>query len=318
MDHHCPWTNNCVGYRNLPHFIRFLFYCSITCAYLFAQLLQRGWAIWEVRASPSYDGPHTLPEMLLLTALLFVDLLVTFSLTVLYVRTLWSSAEGYTTIETWEQDRHDALVRRRRVRRQQFPYDIGFWDNLCSAHGGTGNILAWYWPFAQSPEVGETVRGSGGMKLKGGVEWEVNGYEDLNAVWPPLDPDKVVAAGESERTPSMASRAVLAETGDSWAEGVRRRQKEDLTRRNGYGGSGKGLDGLNVAYEMEEEGEAAPLLASRRDRTLEYPRIANRKRWTNNDGETLADYGVDEDAEDADEDVPLAELIRRRKAQKGQ
>lgn len=60
------------------------------------------------------------------------------------------------------------------------------------------------------------------------------------------------------------------------------------------------------------------MLASRRDRTLEYPRIANRKRWTNNDGETLADYGVDEDAEDADEDVPLAELIRRRKAQKGQ
>lgn len=314
MDHHCPWTNNCVGYRNLPHFIRFLFYCSVTCVYLFAQLLQRAWAIWEVRASPSYDGPHTLPEMLLLTALLFVDLLVAFSLTVLYVRTLWSSAEGYTTIETWEQDRHDALVRRRRVRRQQFPYDIGFWDNLCSAHGGTGNILAWYWPFSRSPEVGEMVKGSGGMKLKGGVEWEVNGYEDLSAVWPPLDPDKVVAEGE--RTPFKASGAVLAETGDSWAEGVRRRQKEDLTRRNGYGGSGKGLDGLNVAYEMEEEGEAAPLLlASRRDRALEYPRIANRKRWTNDDGETLADYGVDEDA---DEDVPLAELIRRRKAEKGQ
>lgn len=306
MDHHCPWTNNCVGYRNLPHFIRFLFYCSVACSYLFAQLLKRAWAIWEVRAEPSYHGPHTLPEMLLLAALLFVDLLVTFSLTVLYLRTLWSSAEGYTTIETWEQDRHDALVRRKRVRRQQFPYDIGFWDNLCSAHGGTGNILAWYWPLAQTRVVGETVAGSSaGLRLKGGVEWEVNGYEDLSAVWPPLDPDKA-AAGETDRSPFVASGAVLNEPGDTWAEGVRRRQREDLTRRHGYGGSGKGLDGLNVAYEMEEEGEAAPLLG----RGLEYPRIGNRKRWTNGDGETLADYGVDEDA---DEDVPLAELIRRRR-----
>lgn len=315
MDHHCPWTNNCVGYRNLPHFIRFLFYCSVTCAYLFAHLLKRAWAVWEVRAEPSYHGPHTLAEMLLLTALLFVDLLVTFSLVVLYIRTLWSSAEGYTTIETWEQDRHDVLVRRKRVKRQQFPYDIGFWDNLCSAHGETGNILAWYWPLARTCNVGETVYGSAGLKLKGGIEWEVNGFEDLSAVWPPLDPDKV-AAGEIDRSSSTVSGAVLNEPVDTWAEGVRRRQKEDLTRRHGYGGPGKGLDGLNVAYEMEEEeGEAAPLLASGRERALEYPRIGGKKRWTNNDGETLADYGVDEDA---DEDVPLAELMRRRKARLSQ
>ncbi|KAG7149640.1 Palmitoyltransferase PFA4 like protein [Verticillium longisporum] len=47
--------------------------------------------------------------------------------------------------------------------------------------------------------------------------------------------------------------------------------------------------------------------------------------WTNSDGERLYDYGVDEDAEntevdlrhtivgEADDDVPLAELLRRRK-----
>jgi len=38
--------------------------------------------------------------------------------------------------------------------------------------------------------------------------------------------------------------------------------------------------------------------------------------WVNSDGDRLRDYGVDEEeseAEAADEDVPLAELIRRRK-----
>jgi len=42
--------------------------------------------------------------------------------------------------------------------------------------------------------------------------------------------------------------------------------------------------------------------------------------WTNSEGDRLRDYGVDEEVEDeelipldADDDVPLSELIRRRK-----
>lgn len=33
MDHHCPWINNCVGWKNQCHFTSFLFYAVCGCAH---------------------------------------------------------------------------------------------------------------------------------------------------------------------------------------------------------------------------------------------------------------------------------------------
>lgn len=34
MDHHCPWINNCIGFRNHKYFMLLVFYSMINCAYI--------------------------------------------------------------------------------------------------------------------------------------------------------------------------------------------------------------------------------------------------------------------------------------------
>ena len=90
-----------------------------------------------------------------------------FGLVLLLGRSIWGLALNITTIESWEVERHHALLRRARVlggqldgpdgtkvriEHQEFPWDIGIFSNFRQAMG-TWNLLAWAWPFAFSPSV---------------------------------------------------------------------------------------------------------------------------------------------------------------------
>ena len=83
-----------------------------------------------------------------------------------------------TTIESWEIERHETLLRRARVfngyldgpdgvkvriARQEFPYDIGIWANVVQGMGG--GPFTWFWPFSATPP------------LEKGLAFEVNGFE---------------------------------------------------------------------------------------------------------------------------------------------
>jgi len=96
--------------------------------------------------------------------LVVVNSLLSFALILLLGRTIWSLSLNMTTIEGWEVERHHAVLRRARVmggyvngpdgskirlERQEFPWDVGIWRNMCYGMG-SWNPLVWFWPFARS------------------------------------------------------------------------------------------------------------------------------------------------------------------------
>ncbi|KAI9843586.1 MAG: Palmitoyltransferase [Thelocarpon superellum] len=374
MDHHCPWTTNCVSHTTYPHFIRFVFYAVVAMTYLEYFLYLRVGAIWQQRNLPSYLGP-SITALVHLFVLFFVNSITLLALSVLLVRSLWSLGANTTTIEGWEIDRHIALVRRARilggyaygpdgikvrVKKQEFPYDIGVWKNIKQGMGGGINVLGWFWPFASTPSV------------ESGMEFEVNGFEDSSLPWPPIDPERIPRSvrnpngADPQQAFTHADSSMSASPRDQ-KEAFRHRQEEDLRRRRPgqKGGGGGGMieadDGpRSSSSESESEngsedeseaggGEEEKAKRAKKRRERDMARRDAMQKWTNSEGDTLTDYGVDEDAEvvyfhdvsvpvlehahahehqpdykaehvgvAVDEDVPLAILIERRHRQQQQ
>jgi len=131
--------------------------------------------------------------------------------------------------------------------------------------------------------------------------WEENGFEDEGKMWPPLDPDKL---GREVRREEVKENLKVYGSVEEEKEAFRKRQEHDMKRwqreKNGMGNEENEDEDGEEEYESEyEEG------------------LDGEEGWTNSEGERLRDYGVDEDAEELhDDDIPLGELIRRRKAAK--
>ena len=116
--------------------------------------------------------------MMFLAMFLVVNSFTLFALSILLARNLWCLAGNMTTIEGWEIERHESLVRRARklggfvhgsdgvpvrICKQEFPYDIGIYNNIRQGLGD--NPLTWLWPFSSSPPSAS------------GWDFETNGFE---------------------------------------------------------------------------------------------------------------------------------------------
>lgn len=297
MDHHCPWTSNCVSYTTFPHFLRFVFYAVISQSVLAYHISIRMLFLWDSRNLPAYLGPSAW-ALAHLMVLFVTNGVVLFGLAILLFRVIYGMAINTTMIESWEIERHEALVNRARktggyvyanggqrlrIEHQEFPYDIGIWQNLCQSMG-TNNPLIWLFPFG------------GGPGIRSAGVWEVNGFEDESKTWPPPDPDKM-PRGERLMESEPRKYGNLEEE----REAFKRRQEADYQNRGQKKRNSEDDEEYEVSgdddYEEYEEG------------------LDGEEGWTNSDGDRLRDYGVDEEAESiADDEVPLGELLRRRKA----
>ncbi|EON61876.1 hypothetical protein W97_01094 [Coniosporium apollinis CBS 100218] len=287
MDHHCPWTVNCVSHITFPHFIRFLFYAVAAMVYLEYFLYIRAAVLWKDRKMPSYLGPSAL-QLAHLFVLVVANSTTLFALSILLVQSIWGLASNTTTIERWEIERHEALLRRarhlggfldgpdgQRVRiiRQEFPYDIGIWKNIKQGMG-SGNAY---------PSV----------------------------TWPPPDPDRIPRV----RREFNPEEAFIHKEGyvDTYneVEAFRQRQQEDLQR---WKRPSNEVQRRRPFHERLEKSVAAEV-EDGYSSPDEQDGAPGEEAWRNSEGERLADFGVEEDVDFYDEDeVPLADLLRRRKA----
>lgn len=271
---------------------------------------------------PAYLGP-SLPALISLALVSLVWALITFALLVMLVTTVQSWVLNRTTIDGWVLARHEAIIERGgrdwwditgpdgeniRFERVEFPYDIGFFTNMAQAMG-TSNFLLWFWPFAGNPQVGKYNKDQPGI----GWAWEENGFNHTEGMWPPPDPEKLRRGAREWPTARRDFQAeLLRETNlspDEEKAAFMERQKQDMKRREHM-----------LLAELEEMDDYSMIDDDDDDvhNDFKVDHGEDGRNWTNSEGERLRDFGVDDDTDDDpegddDEDIPLGELIRRRK-----
>ncbi|XP_026476828.1 palmitoyltransferase ZDHHC6 [Ctenocephalides felis] len=133
MDHHCPWINNCVGWKNQCHFTSFLFYAVCGCAHasvvLACSLYHGIHRVWYQYYGTGLEPVVYLNVYSLVFCVFSLGLAVGVVIAVgmLLFFQVRSIVRNITGIEEWiiekaeHRQRDDAFI---------FPYNLGFWKNV--------------------------------------------------------------------------------------------------------------------------------------------------------------------------------------------
>jgi hypothetical protein len=138
MDHHCPWINNCVGFRNHKYFFLLIFYTAFDCNVI-------AWSMLE-SVRMSYLIETSFVKMWLVVFGFTLSGFLAALVTVFFGFHIWLACKGMTTIEFCEKAMKTGDY-------NKSPYNEGGCMNAKAMLGP--NVLLWLLPL--SPPSGDGI-----------------------------------------------------------------------------------------------------------------------------------------------------------------
>lgn len=292
MDHHCPWTANCVGHGNFPHFLRFLAWVVFTTAFVLVQLSKRAVNYYQERNLPAYLVSKT--EMAAVAFLLPLDFFVLATVGILLVRCVVNMIRGNTQIEVWEKERIEAQWYSERMWRR-------IRNNYSSFNGSPMPVLT-SWS-ASSYRLGDIPPENDSLEVP-------NHYTPDDLVFPydmGVSSNAVDACGYPWTwiLPWGGPRGngyIFAINDDDdqiglpWPPDGSHQEKGPAAEPQD--GDDEAEDGEGTEMDVfDPENSHKPVLVTELRKRLDPRLNLARTEWMNDLGETLDDFGVDVDAE---------------------
>ncbi|KAK4704118.1 hypothetical protein P7C70_g2090, partial [Phenoliferia sp. Uapishka_3] len=207
-----PWVNNCVGHFNYGHFVRFLFFVDISCAYHLWMITTRAFGKLAFATEP------TIFQIIMLIANYTLCVPTLLAVGMFSIFHFWSVGTNTTTIEGWEKDKVAVLKRKGKIREFKYPYNLGVIGNFSSVLGS--NPLFWCLPksmegsglkYHVAQDVGKSSTGWADEEpdtMPKGADWkEINPNTQYD--WPPRD-EFDQREREADRRDRATARSQLA------------------------------------------------------------------------------------------------------------